>query len=723
MRASLKGLRLASLVFVSGGTTVAMIVALEAPFHYPGAAHAAELLPATAFTLCLYGIFSAALLPFFLAVLFVLQVALARAGRSLPSWCRERLPGLWSLFVAGGFLLLIRRAGLEVPMLFYSLLFALVCGLMFAGTKRAMAIASGATFGCLLLFVLYSVGRRTEILNRFWSEAPKRATPGRPNILLLVADTTRRDHLNFYGYHRNTMPRMGRLASRAVVFENVFAPSSWTKPATAALLTGRFLTDDPVHQGAGRIGWPGPTIAGRLKELGYDTALFSANSNASSFFGHARGYSFRLHSLPPEHAALQRFAAVRFFEREFGGRPALALKNLQVSLLEYATFLRLRPERLSDFANSRLDSPVPLDAPTRLAMRRQILDLTERTAAEEMRSFPTLAPVRRGFLFRWLKDAYAIVLHVAYLRLEGAHGQIVEHWIKDRELTDRFIAWHRARTGRPPAQPFFAHLQYMGPHTPYAPQLPDLMPHFDAGFIRPTVAPPTQHTPPSVSAPQLPARKLYNLIASYDDTLRNTDANMFRLIAYLRDCGELERTIVIFVSDHGEAFYEHGTYGHMNSLHRELLEVPLFVYAPSRLKPARVHRPASLADVFPTILTLVAAPGGAEERFDGSSLFRKGKHDTTFVPFADRRPDFEVRLATLVGGAWKLKRKSPLAFGRHTGLISRRGKLIREDEETGMRFLTFRSGDRLEERRPMRARDLTPDWQPLLFRLPAGPER
>jgi len=61
-----------------------------------------------------------------------------------------------------------------------------------------------------------------------------------PNILLVVVDTLRADHLPFHGYERDTAPRISeRMADGGVLFENAYAPASWTGPSVAAILTGK----------------------------------------------------------------------------------------------------------------------------------------------------------------------------------------------------------------------------------------------------------------------------------------------------------------------------------------------------------------------------------------------------------------------------------------------------------------------------------------------------
>ena len=52
-----------------------------------------------------------------------------------------------------------------------------------------------------------------------------------PNIVIIVIDSLRADHLPFYGYGRETAPFLTELASESVVFRNAYSTSSWTAPA------------------------------------------------------------------------------------------------------------------------------------------------------------------------------------------------------------------------------------------------------------------------------------------------------------------------------------------------------------------------------------------------------------------------------------------------------------------------------------------------------------
>jgi len=108
------------------------------------------------------------------------------------------------------------------------------------------------------------------------------AQPGAPNVVVIVMDTVRADHLSTYGYERPTTPHIDHIAEQGVLFENAISASSWTLPSHASMLTGRYsyehrATDVKPETGKtldGRY----PTLPEILAEHGYRTGGFSANS-------------------------------------------------------------------------------------------------------------------------------------------------------------------------------------------------------------------------------------------------------------------------------------------------------------------------------------------------------------------------------------------------------------------------------------------------------------
>jgi arylsulfatase A-like enzyme len=61
-----------------------------------------------------------------------------------------------------------------------------------------------------------------------------------PNVILIIIDTLRADHLGCYGYNRNTSPSIDGLADEAILFKNAISPSPWTSPAIGSFFTARY---------------------------------------------------------------------------------------------------------------------------------------------------------------------------------------------------------------------------------------------------------------------------------------------------------------------------------------------------------------------------------------------------------------------------------------------------------------------------------------------------
>jgi arylsulfatase A-like enzyme len=125
------------------------------------------------------------------------------------------------------------------------------------------------------------------------------AAAGSPNVLVIVLDTLRADHLSSYNYSRPTSPQIDRIAQDGVLFENAVATCSWSLPSHASLVTGQY----PVQHGLQNVqpmpwlGWGSssmagyPTLAEALQRRGYRTGAFSANRNFfTSNVGLGRGF-------------------------------------------------------------------------------------------------------------------------------------------------------------------------------------------------------------------------------------------------------------------------------------------------------------------------------------------------------------------------------------------------------------------------------------------------
>ncbi len=131
-------------------------------------------------------------------------------------------------------------------------------------------------------------------------------------------------------------------------------------------------------------------------------------------------------------------------------------------------------------------------------------------------------------------------------------------------------------------KPFFGVMQYNATHFPY--NVPDEYIKWNDGFID----------------------KYDNSVLFQDDLLKS-------VFAGLEKKGLLNNTVVIMIGDHGEAFKEHNSIGHVDTYYSETVSVPLMIFIPDKLRPvldfgrirANTVLNTSNADIVPTIINLL----------------------------------------------------------------------------------------------------------------------
>lgn len=122
-------------------------------------------------------------------------------------------------------------------------------------------------------------------------ERLKREAAGK-NLLIILLDATRNDHLGYSGYGRKTSPNLDRLAARSITFTNAYSEASYTLASTGSLLTGL----PPDYHGViskyySSLDSEITTIGELFKEKGYFTGAISANPNFGRAFNYQQGFS------------------------------------------------------------------------------------------------------------------------------------------------------------------------------------------------------------------------------------------------------------------------------------------------------------------------------------------------------------------------------------------------------------------------------------------------
>lgn len=303
------------------------------------------------------------------------------------------------------------------------------------------------------------------------------APEDRPDIILIVIDTLRQDHLGIYGHDRDTSPRIDELARRSVVYTRAFSQAPWTTPSIGTLLTSRYPTSLGITEESSALPEELWLLSEELSRAGYVTGAVVSHSFCGSEWGFDQGFDF-------------------FDETNVLGHAAVTSEAVT--------------DRAIEFLEEHSGEPV--------------------------------------FLFVHYFDP-----HISYIEHEG----------------------HRLG-GTPPDY---------------------------SGWVRSGMRVSDLRKRRNEMTPA----DLTELTRIYDSEIRQTDAQVGRLFEFLEVSDRLDPSLVILTSDHGEAFMEHGYFGHAKRLHNTLVQVPLIIHYPGQ-PPAVAEEPVGLVDVYPTVTTLLGLP-------------------------------------------------------------------------------------------------------------------
>jgi arylsulfatase A-like enzyme len=317
-------------------------------------------------------------------------------------------------------------------------------------------------------------------------------------VILILADTLRRDHLDVYGYHRETAPEIRRLAEEGVRFEDCQSQASWTKPSVYSIVTSLVPTSHGVLEVMDRLPQSAETLAEVYRQAGYATFGMTSIYYLSSAFNFHQGFE-ELH---------------------------------------------------------------------------EIDSLTHQPTSKSA-----------------------------------------------REYVDRLIPWlERHQEG-----PFFVVLHVFDPHEPYKPYAPyDTMwadatkeqAQYDDFFkIMGKVEDPVRRmlgwpTRQEIEAAGVDPDGYIQFFRDwYDGSIRGMDAEIGRLMTYVRNSPLADSTLVAFGSDHGEEFLEHDRVSHGHAVYGEQTNVPLILWQPGRLPHgAVVGETVRNLDILPTLLAASGMP-------------------------------------------------------------------------------------------------------------------
>lgn len=370
--------------------------------------------------------------------------------------------------------------------------------------------------------------------------------PRKPDILLLILDTLRRDHLSSYGYTRDTSPHLDALSAEMTVFDRAVAPAQWTIPSHASIFTGLYPSGHQLTQASGKLSGHHPTLAEILQVDGYHTAGFSnnplvgvLNNDLTRGFDTFYNYSGASPNRPidQKRSHLRRVIATQF------RRTASSVSNL---FAQYDELFRLSLNPLL---------------------------------------FPTLSHLinYKGNTERSVDDV------LDYWQQHKAGG--------DDQPIFTFLNLMGAHTPYRPPRDVLQHIA------------PDLVNDKHAyGFISRFNGDPARWASP-IDAPQQDWQQ-HALEGFYAAEIAQQDKHVGRLLDTLKQSGHLDNTLVIIAADHGEGHGDHRFFGHGFVVYQELVHVPLMIRYPEQFPAKRIGTNVSTRRIFHTVLDVagVAPP-------------------------------------------------------------------------------------------------------------------
>jgi arylsulfatase A-like enzyme len=408
-----------------------------------------------------------------------------------------------------------------------------------------------------------------------------------PNLLIVVSDTLRRDHLGCYGYDRPVSPEIDAFANDSAVFDFAFAQTPSTKPSIASLFTSLYPSQHRVVYNENALPDEYATLAEILRDRGYATAGFVENPIiGEQEFGYTQGFDFW---------ALDR-------------------------------------QRHTDDLSLQVEPRKPWET--------------------------------------------------------------------------RILEW----IASPRHRPFFFYVHYIDPHYPY--RAPD---GYFGRFHERAGESEVEEKLFVGSGHKNGKMSMSERIGRYDEEIRYVDDRFGRLIETLRRRDLYDDTIVMFLSDHGEGFAEHGYLHHSSTVYGDLVNIPLILRYPSGLAPGRYAGPVQHIDVLPTLVDLLGVDT-SRDGFEGRSILEVVDGDSTSnraVMVEHLREGWGITQRGLILDPWKLV--VHLESGKRELFDSRSDPLDLHDlsRNPAHRDIKLRLGELLDDRLAGLDAHADPDTVPL----------
>jgi len=146
----------------------------------------------------------------------------------------------------------------------------------FAGENVTLALGLSAARRGAIGFWGSPVVRSPYAPGREASDGTERTGAPPRGVILIWADTLRRDHLGVYGYERDTSPVLDTMARDGVLFRDSVSQATWTKVSTPTLMTSLYPSAHTVADFTDRLPAGATTLAEVFREAGFATLSMSS---------------------------------------------------------------------------------------------------------------------------------------------------------------------------------------------------------------------------------------------------------------------------------------------------------------------------------------------------------------------------------------------------------------------------------------------------------------
>jgi len=339
------------------------------------------------------------------------------------------------------------------------------------------------------------------------------------NVIVIVADSLRRDHLGCYWNEWIKTPNLDEFASDAMVFDQCYSEGLATGPARTAMWTGRYTL--PFR------GWrpwdpEDIVVAEWLWDKGFTSAFFTDVPHH-----HQPGFNY---------------------DRGFDTR---------------------------EFIRGQESDPWITD---------ESIDISERMA-KCFRATPASQH------HKWIRDSIA-----QYLRNTSMRRSEEDYFVA--RVCRNAIEWLKAHEGQ---DRLFLVVDCFDPHGPYDPP-PRYKEQYNPGYDGLEII-----SPLGVEVSDLTEQEMRNMAALYAGEVSLVDRWVGELLTVARELGLFESSLIIFTTDHGEHFGDHGIIGKAGGkTYGELVHLPFIMRTPELCRGGRRNGSIVQAcDLAPTIYDFV----------------------------------------------------------------------------------------------------------------------